>query len=278
MKRRSLTVIPLLAALLACRNGPSSTRTTAQAEPGPATVGATRTPPNGGTPEPANAAAPAPAGQAKTGTTTAEPSGPAVALPVVIGHTRANDGFVKIPGEIHNNTKSWMRFVEAHITLLDASGKPINVRSVAAAEGRGEGVFSRRSLVPPGEIAPFEYVRDMDKLAHPYASFKLYADGVPTNINMGATLKDVNISHDDLGDFTVTGSVVSTGAGGCRSPHAVVGLYAADGKLWDLEDTVINSWFQKVMPKGQSVAFKRGSLDDSSGTAKSVKAWADCEL
>lgn len=268
MKHQSLALVPLLAALLACRHSPTSGTSSARAAPGAAPTGAG---PTGADPTPAPAtgaaATPTPAGH-----------GPAVALPVVVGHARTENGFVKIPGEIHNNTKQWMRFMEAHVTLLDASGKTINVHSVSAARGKGEGVFSDRSIVPPGEIAVFQYTRDMQKLSRPYASFKVSADGVPTDGAMSAKLEDVSTSHNDLGFYSASGKIVSTGPAGCRSPHAVIGMYAGDGKLWEVEATTIDTWFQKVMPKGQSVAFKRNSLPDDNGKVTSLKVWGDCEI
>jgi hypothetical protein len=267
MKHQSVNLIFLVAALLACKHPSKPGTTSAQAAPGAAPTGAAST--TGGAPAPATGAGatPMPAGH-----------GPLVSLPFVVGHARTANGYVKIPGEIHNNTKEWMRFVEAHVTLLDSSGKPINVKSVAAAMGKGEGVYSARSVLPPGEIAVFEYTRDMEKLARPYASYKVSADAVPTDGSMSAKVEGVSTSHNDLGFYSVAGTVVSTGPAGCRSPHAVIGMYAADGKLWEVEATTIDTWFQKVMPKGKSVAFKRKSLPDGDGKVKTVKVWGDCEL
>lgn len=281
MKHHVLTALPLLLALLACKKGPKTGRTTStRPEPGAAVFnsGAPASSPATGQAAPTVAGGTAQPAAAAKGAGTPPAHGPAVALPVVIGHARTEVGFVKIPGEIHNNTQTWMRFVEAHITLLDASGQPINVKSVAAAMGRGEGVFSDRSEVPPGGIAVFEYTRDMQKLARPYSSYKVTADGVPTDGSMSAKVEGLSISHNDLGFYSASGTVVATGPAGCRSPHAVIGMYAQDGKLWEVEATTIDSWFQKVMPRGQSVVFKRNSLPDGGGRVKTVKIWGDCEL
>jgi hypothetical protein len=201
-----------------------------------------------------------------------------VPLPLVEGKARTEHGFVIIPGEVKNDTGKWLRSVHIDIELLDASGKPIHVDSIAAADGRKEGVVADRSVVPPGEVALFRYTRDMKKLAAGYASHRLSASGRVGDAGMAATVENIHTSKDDLGFFTVTGRVKSSGTNGCRSPQAVIGLYASDGKVYDVKTAGPDEWFQKVMPNGQTAEFSRRAIDGRDGVFSDIKVWGDCQL
>jgi hypothetical protein len=260
MKHISWSILPLLAALLACKSGRNLAP---QTDDSPSTNASTPSAPDvdfaSATPKPAR-------------------SDGRIPLSLVEGKSRTQHGFLIIPGEVKNDTGQWLRSVRIDIELLDASGKPIHVDSIAAAEGRGEGVVSDRSVVPPGEVALFRYTRDMKKLAAGYASHRLSASARPGDGTMAASVEGIQTTKDDLGFHTVTGKIRSTGSGGCRSPQAVIGLYASDGKVYDVKTAGPDAWFQKVMPSGQTAEFSRRAIDGRDGVFSDIKVWGDCQL
>lgn len=199
-----------------------------------------------------------------------------VALPVVEGKSRTQHGFVVIPGEVKNTSSSWLRSVRVEIELLDASGKPIQVDSILGAEGWAEGVVGTRNVVPPGEVSVFRYTRDMKKLARPYASHRLSAEGVIGDDTMSASVSDIQQEKDKLDFYKLRGKVTSTGSAGCRSPQAVIGLYASDGKLWDVKSADPDEWFLKVMPKGTTADFEYRAIDGQNGVFSRIEVWGDC--
>jgi len=69
-----------------------------------------------------------------------------------------------------------------------------------------------------------------------------------------------------------------SGTAGCRSPQAVIGLYASDGKLYDVKVADADPWFQKVMPAGQTAEFARRAIDGRDGVFSDIKVWGDCQL
>jgi hypothetical protein len=207
----------------------------------------------------------------------AEPGSADSVLEVIEGHSRVEDtGFVHVLGEIRNKSDQWLEFVAVDLTLLDAEGKPINVDSVAAADGRGEGVYSERDFVPPGEVAIFHYIRDVKKLARPYASHRLVARARQGTDVYSSAIEDVVATRDDT-SWTVRANVRATGSAGCKSPEAVIGLYAPDGKLWDTKSTSNDEWFLKIMPKGQAAPVSYPTIFDDQKKIATVKVWADCD-
>lgn len=256
MNDKALTLIPLLAALLACKNGEAPARETTRTSP------------------PSSAAAP------DFGLVSAHrPAAPAkgrISLPVVVGKVREQHGFLVIPGEVRNDSAGWVRSVRVGIQLLDADGKPVAVSSIAAADGLPEGVIADRTLIPPGEVGVFRYTRDLKKLARPYATYQLSADGRATHDRVSAAVSDIQTRKDDLGFYTVSGKLSSSGPDGCRSPQAVIALYASDGKVWDVKSADVDAWFQKVLPQGRTVEFSRRAIDGRSGDFQDIKVWGDC--
>jgi hypothetical protein len=257
MQTRIWSILPVLAALLACKQPSGSAENSRASAPLAAEPGT----------EPASAK---PGGKPRSDGRTP--------LAVIEGKARADNGFVIIPGEVKNDTGKWLRGVRIDIQLLDASGKSIHVDSIAAAEGFPEGVVASRTIVPPGEVAVFRYTRDIKKLAGTYASHRLQASGRITDASMSASVEGVDSSKDKLGFYTVTGRIKSTGTAGCRSPQAVIGLYASDGKLYDVKVADADPWFQKVMPAGQTAEFARRAIDGRDGVFSDIKVWGDCQL
>ena len=189
-------IAPVLLALLACKGG-------SRAEGGkPAAEG---TAPRGESKaESADRAASAavPASSSKGGT---------LALSVIEGRSGVEDtGFLHIIGEIRNDTSKWIESPKVAVVLMDAQGKPIGVDSIAAADGFGESALGMRHNVPPGEVSPFHYIRDIKKLARPYASHKLEPKAFPADSSFNATVADVKTDKENIGKteyWRITGTV-----------------------------------------------------------------------
>lgn len=198
-------------------------------------------------------------------------------LRIIEGRTGMTEsGFVHIPGELVNETGQWLQLVSVQVVLLDASGSPIGVGSIAAAEGYGESTVVSRAYIAPGERGYFSYLRDAKKLAAPYASHRLSAYGFPSNGNRDAKLEKVDVTKDEDGHFRVAGSLQSTGTLGCKSPTLVWGSFAADGKMIDSHEHTVDATFQKELAPGQSVAAETKIYDFEKQIAE-VRAYGACQ-
>lgn len=253
---------PLLVALLACKGGSRSERP----EPKPATE--TVDPKTASAQREANAAVPA---------STSAPGG-ALALSVVEGRAEVEStGFLHIVGLIKNDTPKWIESPKVHIVLLDAEGKPIGVDSIAAADGRGESAYGMRHNVPPGEVSPFHYIRDVKKLARPYASHKLEPKAFPSDGRFDAKAVDVKIDKETIGKteyWRFSGSVKNAGQP-CSNPQAVVALFDAAGKLVDTRSGLTEWEVKNAWPSNAALPFKTGPVD-TRGVIASSKVWGDC--
>jgi hypothetical protein len=191
--------------------------------------------------------------------------------------------FVKIRGEVWNNSGKWIRAVSVEIELFDADGKPIAVsgflsehRKSLGIDARGDSVVADRNFVPPGEVTIFERLRDPAKLGGQYKSHKLSAgawavEGTAPKM----AIEGLKTGVDELGYFEVSGTIRNVGTVPCRTPKAVLGFYNADGKLMHATDEEPDEMFQKHLAPGKTVRFSRRNIIDAKG-AKDVKAWGDC--
>lgn len=203
-------------------------------------------------------------------------------LVIVEGRARldAETGFLKIPGEIRNDTGQWITSACVSIRLFDAAGKELTTSSVATAVaedlGRepGEFVYADRTFIPPGEVGVFQFLRDVKKIRGTYASHKLSVTARPVSGAPVVALRGLTTPKND-GHLGARGQIENTGGVGCRSPKAVLGLYAADGKLVGTTTVQPDEMFQKMLAPRASVAFALASVGEPA--AASVKAWADCE-
>lgn len=248
--------IPLVLALLACKGSsraePADTTKTASAERQASSV------------VPASSSSPSKSG--------------ALALTVIEGRAEVEDtGFLHILGLIRNDTGKWIESPKVHVLLLDANGKNISVDSIAAAEGFGESALGMLHNVPPGEVSPFHYIRDVKKLARPYASHKLEPKAFLTDGRYHASVADVKIDKEHVGktEYWRVSGKVTNGGKPCLNPQAVIALYDATGKLVDTR-TGLTEWDVKNQwPTGGSLAFKTGPMD-TKGVYASSKQWGDC--
>ncbi|MCC6662924.1 MAG: hypothetical protein IT375_04225 [Polyangiaceae bacterium] len=256
-------IAPVLLALLACKGG-------SRAEGGkPAAEG---TAPRGESKaESADRAASAavPASSSKGGT---------LALSVIEGRSGVEDtGFLHIIGEIRNDTSKWIESPKVAVVLMDAQGKPIGVDSIAAADGFGESALGMRHNVPPGEVSPFHYIRDIKKLARPYASHKLEPKAFPADSSFNATVADVKTDKENIGKteyWRITGTVKNAGKP-CSNPEAVIAFYDAAGKIVDTRAGLTEWDVKNAWPAGASLPFKTGPVENK-WSFTTTKVWGDC--
>ncbi len=207
-------------------------------------------------------------------------------LPVTLGDTGVIDqGFVKIAGEIKNASPGWVCAPRIEVELLDAGGKALSIESIATApaQRRGkpgaDGAVAERTFLPPGEVAVFEYMRDVAKVGGKYASQRVTARARKCGSQPQVVIEGFSAKKDQDGWYSATGTIKNVGSVGCRSPKAVIGCYRSDGKLHAAESAQPDETLQKELAPGQSVSFSRRAIENPGGvTITDVKAWADCEL
>ena len=261
MTRTSIFMtVPLFCALLACKGG-----------------SATKTDPAGTeTTDPKTKSAERAVGAAVPASSTAK--GGTLALTVIEGRAEVEDtGFLHIVGLIRNDTPKWIESAKVSVLLFDAEGKPIGVDSIAAAEGFGESALGMRHNVPPGEVTPFHYIRDIKKLARPYASHKLEPKAFPSDSSYDASASDVKIDKETIGKteyWRFSGNVKNAGKP-CINPQAVIALYDRSGKIVDTRSGLTEWEVKNQWPTGGSLAFKTGPID-TKGVIASSKVWGDC--
>jgi len=195
------------------------------------------------------------------------------------------DGFISISGEARNTSSGWLCSPRVDVELLDAAGKSLSVQSIFTAAKKdagldeGDGTYAERIFVPPGEVAVFTYWRDRAKLkgAKPASHRVKVTAGECPAARTSMQVSDIKASHDSEGFYRVRGVIKNVGAGGCRSPRAVLGVYRADGKILKSHEETPDAMFQKILKPGQTVPFEYRTLDETKAIAKS-QVWGDCNF
>lgn len=197
------------------------------------------------------------------------------------------DGFIRISGEIHNNTGKTVCTPQVEVFLKDAAGKPITVTSVLTETKKGlhqeptDGVLATRHWLPNGEVAVFTYLRDITKLAgakpaqHVLTVSARACEGALPKI----TVEGFKDTVDPVGAHAVSGTLRNTGTVPCRSPKIVLGYYGTNGTLIETNYIEPDAYFQKQLAPGKSVAFSRDALaspDWQKPVKFSFKYWGDC--
>ncbi len=197
------------------------------------------------------------------------------------------DGFIRISGEIHNNTGQTVCNPQVAVFLKDAAGKPITVTSVLTETKKGlgqeptDGVSSTREWLPAGEVAVFTYLRDLTKLGgakparHVLEASARACEGALPKIAVEGFKDKV----DSAGSHEVAGTLRNVGSVPCRSPKLVLGYYGADGVLIETNYIEPDAYFQKQLGPGKSVAFSQASLvspDWRKPVPFTLKYWGDC--
>ncbi len=207
-------------------------------------------------------------------------------LTVTPGQTRLDTemGFVKIAGEIKNDTGHTITSARVTIRLFDASGKELQSSSVATAMNEDFGrdplehVYSDRTFIPPGEVGVFYFLRDMKKIKGVVASHKLSVEARDADAKDVPLVeaRDVVTPKAPDGRWSASGRIENRGSFGCRTPKAIIGLYNHEGKLAATTTVEPDEMFQKVLAPGRSVAFSSPPLREDGVTVTSLKVWADC--
>lgn len=190
-------------------------------------------------------------------------------------------GFIRIAGEVRNNSADWVLSIQIAVDIFDPAGRSVQVDSIPVAVGEelGQGsydfVYTERFYLPPGETAAFEYIRDVSKLGGAqYGSHKLRIASARIEANPPrVVIEGLNTRNDD-GNIVVTGQIRAVGGVGCYSPEVVIGLYDAQGKLFQVKSQHGDGAFQTTLATGKSVHFTETLYDMPAGTT--IKAWADC--
>jgi hypothetical protein len=209
-------------------------------------------------------------------------------LQVVEGHARLDreTGFLKIPGEIRNDTGQWITYAQVQIRLYDAAGNELRSDSIATAAaadvGREEIEFSYtdRTYIPPGESGVFFFLRDVSKIKGDYASHRLKASARVARRPPRMKVSGFAFTPDPTvkGFYSVSGVIENAGSEGCKSPKAVLAFYGADGRLVSADAHTPDEYFQKILAPGGSVRFRINAKSDEDGLIKTAKAWGDCDL
>jgi len=192
------------------------------------------------------------------------------------------DGYIKIRGEVKNTYSNALASVRIEIEYLDKSGKPLGVERFTAKDAgvmAKDEVLASRDVIPPGEVSPFERVRDIGKLKGQFGSYKIKATGLLLKENLtSATISDVKTTPDGKG-FRVTGSYQATGKEPCKNPTVIVAGYDASGKLQELQtlsltdDGTYKGNPLREVALGKSHPFSL-LLPNTSGKVTSVKVFA----
>ncbi len=188
--------------------------------------------------------------------------------------------FLKISGEVKNNTGQWIESVRINVHLFDSAGKELlpDAITIAVAEDNNDekvdNVYAERHYVPPGESAVFTYMRDAAKIKGGYASHKLSARARIADKPPTAVIEDL-VTKDEDGGKVTTGKIVNKGTVPCRSPKAVLGYMMAGGKVWEAKSEEPDEMFQKMLEPGKSVAFTLKNADAGKDVVD-IKAWGDC--
>ncbi len=191
-------------------------------------------------------------------------------------------GYIKIRGEVKNTYSNTLASVRIEIEYLDKTGKPLGVERFTAKDAgtmAKDEVMASRDVIPPGEISPFERVRDISKLKGQFGSYTIKAAGLLLKETLtSATISDVKTTPDGKG-FRVTGTYQATGKEPCKNPTVIVAGYDASGKIQELQTlsltddgTYKGKPLNEVAP-GKSQAFSL-LLPNTSGKVTSVKVFA----
>jgi hypothetical protein len=197
------------------------------------------------------------------------------------------DGFVRISGEIRNNTGQTVCSPQVDVFLKDAAGKAITITSVLTETKKGlgkeptDGVSSTRQWVPAGEVAVFTYLRDLNKLggAKPAKHVLEVSARACKGPLPKIAVEGFKDKVDSIGSHEVTGTLRNAGSVPCRSPKVVLGYYGADGVLIETNYIEPDAYFQKQLGPGKSVNFAQGSMaspDWRKPVPFTFKYWGDC--
>lgn len=201
--------------------------------------------------------------------------------------------FVKMFGYVRNNSQSWLRDIDLEVQLLGRDGKPLEIGGFLSVVRKGHGVKDaaiydpatvERAFVPPGEIAPFTYARQTEKIHGTYAdqTFRVSATAIPAPDAPRVEIEDFKTEKGEF-QYIMTGVIQNVGNVGCKYPDAVVGLYTKDGTLYDVEKSQTKMSYElKTLAPGKQESFTIKKNHFAVGSDKALppiaefKVWATC--
>ena len=195
--------------------------------------------------------------------------------------------FVKIAGEVRNNSPHWVVSPRIDVELFDADGNKLSVSSIAVAAAADAGrpnaddaARAERVYVPPGGTAVFQYLRDAKKIGGTYASHRLSVSAHKADAPPEVKLDGFAITRltEEFGpDFRAEGKLSNTGSVGCRSPRVVLGFYDDAGKILHAKLALLHDHFAKTLEPSQSIDVSLEKIYAPRDTEVArVEAWADC--
>jgi hypothetical protein len=212
---QTLLVSFLLAAMLAaCSSMPTKTSIPTDATPGKPTTAS---------PALANPTS----NPTQSGASVGE-GGPSVTTGVLElkkGVDRVEDGFLHISGEVINHTGTEIGFVKVVLKIYDKNGKLL----------LEDKKYSDLQHVKNGGSAPFEYVRDIQKLNGEYARYEAAPEAAELISQTGAVLTNVSTGAVDYGQVPITGVFTNTSGAACENPNIVAVAYNKDGLVVTVE-------------------------------------------
>ena len=195
--------------------------------------------------------------------------------------------FVKIAGEVRNNSPHWVVSPRIDVELFDTDGNKLSVSSIAVAAAADAGrhnaddsARSERVYVPPGGVGVFQYIRDAKKIGGTYASHRLRATALKASAPPEVKLDGFTITRhtEEFGpDFRAVGKLSNTGSVGCRSPRVVLGFYAEDGTILHAKSALLGAHFAKTLEPSKTIDVQLEKIYGPRDTEVArVEAWADC--
>lgn len=194
-----------------------------------------------------------------------------------VSSMNADSQFVRITAEIHNRSDRWACLPRMFIRLRDAQGQNLSVTSISSAarqNDRDDMAVASRQWLPPGEMAPVEYVRDHRSISGKPAAVATRAgardcNGPPPDVRIEGFATETT----NKGWLKASGAIV-VASGQCRAPAAVIAVYAPDGAIHRVY-TVNPVETSKVAVAGERISFTRTSIPILS-EAPQIRVWGDC--
>jgi len=244
---------------------------------------------------PTNAAAP-PSGA--TSVDSAEAHGMVVATHTVVSPRRTGDAKedywtqYMVFGEMTNRSDAVLESMSAQMTFHGADGKMLGVESIGTLSAQdagdftpGESVHAEVHFVQPGQSVPFFFTRNLaaidgDVAFHQLAPKRaIVADRPPAPVVVDLVDR-MNGKDGPERKRTFTGTIRNDGEGGCRAPQYVVALRDTAGKIASVERFYTTDDLQKVLAKGESIAFAVSVYtegDTAWREAAKAEGFVDCQ-
>ncbi|WP_133121511.1 hypothetical protein [Raineya orbicola] len=148
---------------------------------------------------------------------------------------KEEEGYIKVYGEVKNTYPNALGFVKIEIEYYDKAGKPLGVDRFTARDAgtmAKDETSAELDVILPGEISPFQRIRDVNKIKGQFGSCKIKATGLlfKENVPIAASLSDLSITPQGK-NFVVKGTYKATGKEACKNPAIIITGYDKAGKV-----------------------------------------------